>query len=278
MSKIGNAAPPQLAEIRMLETTEKSRDFAAFQINTEGQIPILSVFGGAEAVTDFTDTDRRYAYFKQLDIAGFKQLLFDVNSVCREEHIQDYEDGKLPMLITPSAADKEPLMTETLQAAVAILHDVNIEPKEALQRAALVLGGGLVLVHPFNDGNGRTSRLVSYVMHEGLADSATDNAKHLQLLAGENGMREFFVTPNPVLDYDLSGRIEPNDDAQDDAARKVRAFLAIMGGNDVPLSVPAKTNQFINGKNVVTHYPAGTIGFREFYELSLRAYSALLSQ
>ena len=83
----------------------------------------------------------------------------------------------------PDQREKEELLRETWSTARHFLQDANTGDENALEYAALVVANGIILTHPFADGNGRTSRVLSYV----IATGDTSEVKLNELL--EDGQR-----------------------------------------------------------------------------------------
>ena len=67
----------------------------------------------------------------------------------------------------PDQREKEGLLRETWQTAQTLLHDRRFSDEDALEYAALTVAGGMLYVHPFVDGNGRTSCVLSYMIAKG---------------------------------------------------------------------------------------------------------------
>lgn len=75
------------------------------------------------------------------------------------------------------------------QAAVNEIHKLSPEaganPQAFLERAAYLTGTVIVLAHPFEDGNGRTSRVLGHVIKEGFSLSDYENVEDIKLI-GKN--------------------------------------------------------------------------------------------
>jgi len=63
------------------------------------------------------------------------------------------------------------------------LGDTNLSDEDALAYAGLTLAGGILYTHPFKDGNGRSSRLLSYMFING---NNGDIENDLRLLLSED--------------------------------------------------------------------------------------------
>ncbi|TAH31711.1 Fic family protein [Candidatus Saccharibacteria bacterium] len=83
------------------------------------------------------------------------------------------EGASLPLLGTPPPAEKE----ESFLAGAEVIHDYLIGSddgvEEKLKAAGMAAEALIIWVHPFNDGNGRTSRFVGKFIEDG-ADADGD--------------------------------------------------------------------------------------------------------
>jgi hypothetical protein len=156
------------------------------------------------------------------------------------------EDGILPSMATPPLEDKEPLLLETVGALQTILSDASLDDATSLRRAGLTLAGGLNFIHPFGEGNGRTSRVAQYFIEFGnergpeLFEAETysaigkiavfdidirmavDTTPHKRV---EHALDDFLHNTRP----ELIGKIGK----RQAASEKVRLFLAAMEGEQV---------------------------------------------
>ena len=75
------------------------------------------------------------------------------------------------------------------------MSDTNIPNEDALDYAALTVAGGLLYAHPFADGNGRTSRTLSYMIARGNGDKQELH----NILAETGGGGNWQVAPIPLV-------------------------------------------------------------------------------
>lgn len=77
----------------------------------------------------------------------------------------------------PDQRDKEAILLETWGSVQKILNNNELTDSEALERAAVVAGIMVIVTHPFKQGNGRTSRTISYMMARGCGSD--EEIKHI---------------------------------------------------------------------------------------------------
>lgn len=76
----------------------------------------------------------------------------------------------LPMLHTPSHEDKMPAFQKGYQAIQEYITDSSDPVKKKITSVALATEALVIWTHPFNDGNGRTSRFLAKLIEEGATD------------------------------------------------------------------------------------------------------------
>ena len=140
--------------------------------NTNNALATVEFFASNELLNDPVT---RRDYFSQLEGRDFIDLLQQTAHVIRtgDADAKQYFDGEKVLLHTfevPDQQDKEPLLYETWDAARQILQNNMLEDGDALEQAAAIVSGGVLYAHPFIDGNGRTSRALSYVLARGTQD------------------------------------------------------------------------------------------------------------
>lgn len=117
-----------------------------------------------------------------------------------DEYARAFNVEKKPEYL-PREADKEELLKEmfglaqTMEAQGANLNDI-----------ALLFSTGINAVHPFGDGNGRTSRLLNYLVNTNYT-GAKEQADFLKKLLGDKGRLFINIDPgeakNAVTEYIL---------------------------------------------------------------------------
>lgn len=76
--------------------------------------------------------------------------------------------------LAPDQRDKEKLLRKIWKTAQEFLLRKDLSDERALLYAAMTVGRGILLVHPFIDGNGRTSRVISYAIANGVSEHTSD--------------------------------------------------------------------------------------------------------
>lgn len=161
----------------------------------------------AKDITEFMHSDERFAdsvqrrdFFCSLDEVEFIDILQQVASLVRTGNASSLQhfDGDTVGLTgheVPDQREKEALLRETWQTAKSFLADSKIDDQDALDYAALTVAGGFLYVHPFSDGNGRTSRVISYMISQGFGrGNELQNA-----LASSYGGGYWNVTPDKII-------------------------------------------------------------------------------
>ena len=145
------------------------------------------------------DPTQRRDYFNQLDEDGFIDLVQQAASVVRtgDANARQHFDGSLVTLMgteVPDQREKEDLLRKTWAVARGYLDDNQIPDQDALDYAALTVAGGVLLAHPFVDGNGRTTRVTSYMISQG---TANPEVLH-DIIANTNGGGHWNVKPDQI--------------------------------------------------------------------------------
>lgn len=146
-----------------------------------------------------TDPTQRRDYFNQLDEDGFIDLVQQMASVVRtgSANALQHFDGEQVGLVfheVPDQREKEDLLRKTWSVAKSYLDDNKVPDQDALDYAALTVAGGVLFAHPFIDGNGRTSRSLSYMISHG-----SSNPEELQDIMESGGGKKWSVTPEALV-------------------------------------------------------------------------------
>lgn len=152
------------------------------------------------SVEAFADPVTRRDYLEQMTGDDFIDMTQQVASLVRtgdSNQLQHFDGDKVALMTheVPDQREKETLLRETWQTAQTLLHDRRFSDEDALEYAALTVAGGVLYVHPFADGNGRTSRTLSYIISKG-AESEDDLRK---ITAESSGGGMWNVAPNDRL-------------------------------------------------------------------------------
>lgn len=157
---------------------------------------IAEFFDSQEQLRDST---QRRDYFEHLDADEFLDLVQQTAGLVRIGKVENqYFDGDKVGLMgheVPDQREKEQLLRDTWAVAKEFLSDTKIPDDDALDYAALTVAGGLLYAHPFADGNGRTSRMLSYMITRGSGDKQELH----DILAKTHGGGNWYVTLIPLV-------------------------------------------------------------------------------
>lgn len=175
------------------------------------------------------DPATRRDFFASLDSSDFVDMVEQVGAVLRtgDSSQRQHLDGDTTYLQThevPAQEDKEQLLKETWDTAKSFLANPDMADEDAVSYAALTVAGGILYIHPFQDGNGRVSRVLSYAIEMGARD---DLEGKLDNMLGHNagGGRSWAVTPS----YDM--------------IRMINRGEPYMTPKDLPLSISWEENE-----------------------------------
>jgi Fic/DOC family len=250
----------------------------------------LELLGAKEI---FADAEARRGYFATLDDQRFTKILGYVNSVTRGESINyAFGDSQALNLKTPPPESKTPLLERTFGTVRTILGRELLDNETALRRAGLTIGGAINYIHPYNNGNGRTGRVMHYLMEFG--SERGDQAFNDELYAIIAKIPAYDIhsglpidnTPPPELTraLDAAARDRNPDnwtdlDERAQAAARVAVFLDMMQSN---IAVPIQKNYNRNYQSPIsdgprnwTIVPAGTEDGLALYEREYLARSAV---
>lgn len=198
----------------MLDPELESRDSSAQYL--------LSVLERLKAKESLETPEKREQFLKELTPEKFKRWLLFINDALRDQPKSADFDGKnvrvqevFGMLgqisdsrvvhIPPHQEDKEALLTETLKTAQNLPDTKD---------AALLLAANITAIHPFEDGNGRISRLTYELLTNGY-DGSEERRLALAQLLGPDGRKILNTDPRPmyrVLNYIFERAVGINHD------------------------------------------------------------------
>lgn len=237
---------------------------------------------------ELANPHERRQLFASLEDADFQKHLGYINAISQNSPIQyEYQAGALGSLLeTPSAEDKTELMQQTYEAVRTILHNEDYSDKEALDRAGLTMAGAINYIHPYDNGNGRTGRLMHYLITYGTErGSEIDNEVYAivakQKVYDTDHEIALYDTPHPELTRSLDADVKKenkNLHGSELASQRVVRFLDMM--TDIrPLSIntPVKRNTAIPGSpgRHIIEIPSGTIDGYTLYQLNSTDHSAI---
>lgn len=146
-------------------------------------------------------------------------------------------DGVVPLMDTPALKDKYKLLAESVTASSRILEDDTLDDSAALRRAGLVISTPLIYIHPFADGNGRTSRLVQYLIEFGSergerlfeAEILSNLAKTPVIPTPQDTRLSIHSEPHPIIKRSIEASLikELGDDEFQNIPPRKRAAIII---------------------------------------------------
>jgi hypothetical protein len=151
-----------------------------------------------EAHDRLQDPTQRRDYFERLGADDFIDLTQQIAGLVRtgDPDMQHYDGTGIELADhdVPDQREKEQLMRSTWETAREFLADTKLSDEDALDYAALTAAGGLLLAHPFTDGNGRTSRALSYMIARGVDDQGD-----LRAVLADDGKQAWNTTPQKMV-------------------------------------------------------------------------------
>jgi hypothetical protein len=197
------------------------------------------------------EPQERRKMFAAMTDEQFTKMVGYVNSITRGEKIEyDYKDGKLSSgTYTPALEDKAHLMDLAFESVREIASNSELDDKTALREAGLTFAGAMNYIHPKEDGNGRTGRVLHYLVEFGTerGDEAFNEEMYavigkLPIYDKESklGLHPKLAiddTPPSILERALDNRVQQSEpehfsamDGQELASARVVAFLDMMRG------------------------------------------------
>lgn len=124
----------------------------------------------------FSEPSNRVAFLKSLSGEEFYDIAQHVNARVRGFEPRDKitageEGGYLPMMKTPIAEQKPEALQKGFQIIEQYLEKSNDSDEQKLRGVGMAAEALIVWVHPFNDGNGRTSRFLGSFIENGTTDT-----------------------------------------------------------------------------------------------------------
>lgn len=144
------------------------------------------------------DPVTRRDYFEHLnddDFIDFTQKIASMVRTGDSTQMQPFDGENVSLMghEVPDQREKETLLRETWDTAKSFLLDRTISDEDALEYAGLTVAGGILLAHPFADGNGRTSRYASYIVIRG-----AENVESLDAMS-QSLSKEWAVAPSKKI-------------------------------------------------------------------------------
>lgn len=230
------------------------------------------------------DGGQRREFFANLPNEQFLRMVGYINSVTRGKKLEyDYSDGQLLMSETPPLEDKAPLMVLTFEAVRNILTNSNLENERALRLAGLTLAGAINLIHPYKNGNGRSGRLLHYLVEFGTERGDKAFNEEMYAIVGKlpvydtDSRVSLYNTPPPELDhalnaYLLSAKREQylSANPRDQASARVATFLDMMQGQfNIPIleKVVRTQGSYQHGNRKVVRFEPNELDGTALFEM-----------
>ena len=134
---------------------------------------VHDIIGKHEAY--FAKPGNRLDFLQSLDADGFLRIAQYANAKLRSEKPHEIrqrnEQGSfMPMMHTPSFEDKPAAFKNGYKAIEEYLDESDDPVDKKIEGVAMATEALVLWVHPFNDGNGRTSRFLGKLIEEGAVD------------------------------------------------------------------------------------------------------------
>jgi len=157
----------------------------------------------------FSNEEEKRAFLENLQETEFAELLDGVNGILRGKKKDEWGmDGETVALegvmvgvgyVPPRQEDKPELLAKVLASAKQMSRD-----GKNLQDIALLVSSSLNAVHPYLDGNGRTSRLIYTLLTKDFND---ETKAELQEVLGRDGRDKLNIDPG-LIQHEINDLIE----------------------------------------------------------------------
>ncbi|HRF28719.1 MAG TPA: hypothetical protein PL051_03725 [Candidatus Saccharibacteria bacterium] len=129
---------------------------------------LLALF---DSIPELEDSTTRRDYFSRLSSDDFIDILQLLDGHLRGESSMQPFDGQtvfLEGIQVMDQRDKEAWLRLSWDIARSFLEDNSLDDQQALDYAGITVAGATVLIHPFIDSNGRSSRILSHMIMRGV--------------------------------------------------------------------------------------------------------------
>lgn len=161
----------------------------------------VSLLSKLNADSVFDSPEHKEEFLKELTYDEIKRIGLLVNDVTRgKKSSKDFDGGNVLVqgnmtadtswveYLPPREADKNELLS------LILTESRNLSPEDA----GLLLGLGINAVHPFADGNGRSSRLMYTLLAEGY-DGSPESKERIQNILSEEGRKYVDLNPDRIM-------------------------------------------------------------------------------
>ncbi len=124
----------------------------------------------------FANPKNRLDFLASLDFYDFAEIIQHVNARVRGFEPRDKvnrsdKGSSLPMLPTPDSDEKPIALEAGFHTIKQYLQDSDDTIEQKIRGAGMAVEALIIWVHPFNDGNGRTSRFMGKFIEDGTVDT-----------------------------------------------------------------------------------------------------------
>lgn len=167
----------------------------------------------------FSSEESKREYIQNLTFDEFKNLLTSANSMLRDIPIsQRTMDGETVYLQNQGMAMDDEYIPPTFEDKGELLEEMfsNLQTMNSGGRSmvdmGLLVGASINAIHPFNDGNGRTGRLLYTLLTRDYSGSEEEKT-YLKQVLGEDGRGSVDINPGYIrhaLNLSLSKKVGLN--------------------------------------------------------------------
>ena len=182
---------------------------------------LVEDFNLVEDAEYFADPANRVAFLQSLTTDEFTGIAQHINARMRgfeprEQTNAHDRGGTLLMLGTPSTEEKPEAFRAGFETIKTYLDESSDTPSKKLKSAAMATEALIIWVHPFNDGNGRTSRFLGKFIEDGTTDTeqliaeTADKNNRLRIYDGELRVDQYNIYKDldVLLDEDEEAALE----------------------------------------------------------------------
>lgn len=146
------------------------------QKRVEDSNQLLEDFNLKEDAEFFAEPANRLEFLSSLDFEDFLSVSQHVNARVRGFEPRDKATVKdkgayLPLMKTPNEAEKPEALRKGFDTIKQYLHDSKDTDEQKVKSLGMAVEALIIWVHPFNDGNGRTSRFLGSFIENGTVDT-----------------------------------------------------------------------------------------------------------